>query len=583
MINFPYSTLQVGTVKRYGQLYFLLEDVAVIQDSDTAQVQAAHTDPVTIADAISSYQQRHLADVFNTQDQLQCAVSLGSADAFAVSEQLTVVIHFNRQHNDLITVMDVSRATVQSALSDPAILVDALFPYQRIKPLTDAFDVQEQLQCAILPSAADAFAVSEQLTYVTHYSRNISDLAVIADSTRAAIQPCPVDFIVVADHAALQGGMAVADTTIIQDQLTATAQYTREIKMSFGLKDQSEADIQPSHHDGISVSDQIITSKGVFVPDIFVVDEQLSRIVAFIRTQNDPAVIADWLTKTGQFLRTQSDPVAIDDTAVITVQSSQAETISISDTITIQKGYALPDTVQVSEQLSSVAAFTRTQNDPAVITDQLTKIGQFSRAQSEQVVFVDVTTITGQSSQAETITISDLIVLQHGYSLPDTVQISEQLSIIVAFIRAQSDPVAMTDQLTKTGQFSRAQTEQVVLIDVTTITGQSLQSETITISDLVVLQHGYALPDTVQVNEQLSIIAAFIRAQSDPVSITDQLAKISQFSRAQSEQVEIVDATTSLMMSTPTDTITVVDNLIFTIFGGSLIGQALIGEVMFNQ
>ena len=149
------------------------------------------------------------------------------------------------------------------------------------------------------------------------------------------------------------------------------------------------------------------------------------------------------------------------------------------------------DGIGVTDVVTKVGTYVRSNSEAVEITDVLLKVGTFIRLKAESVGIADTlsTALNKVVSFVDAVGITDVLSKSVGriVILADSTGITDMISKIGTFIRSITDSINITDVISKIGTFIRSKSDSVGITDVINTSASKVVSlvESIGIADVI--------------------------------------------------------------------------------------------------
>jgi len=195
------------------------------------------------------------------------------------------------------------------------------------------------------------------------------------------------------------------------------------------------------------------------------------------------------------------------------------DTVSMSEALTKAFGMPEADTVTMSDDINTEAAFILALNDTVAMTDGFNSTVAFILALSDTVNMTD-------DFKNDTITMSDdfnsaiALVL----ALNDTINMSDDFNSIIALILALNDTITISDDLASK-EIGLSKSDTINSTDNLSYISEFIRSisDTVNISDAISKGFETSFADTINMTDNFSALVALILALNDSISMSDSL------------------------------------------------------------
>jgi hypothetical protein len=137
---------------------------------------------------------------------------------------------------------------------------------------------------------------------------------------------------------------------------------------------------------------------------------------------------AAYLDTTGLFKFTADSVTVIENTAFAISKIADADSIYITDSTVADFGKSVPDSVVISDSISTVVVFVRDFTETISLADTATKL--ISPAYVEIVSTTDTNTLSIDSNQTDSLSVSDLTAIAYSTAYSDTISASDAATVL---------------------------------------------------------------------------------------------------------------------------------------------------------
>ena len=565
MITIPLARLQIGAIQPYEKPYRLVVESTTATDDMSAEMHAATTDPVTLEESLLAGWRASFSDPFSLEDRLTSVVRFvrAEADPVQTEDHLTSAAHFARTQKDHVGVADATMYAARSTLPDTIPVMDRVVAHGAA-PLSHPVSTHDHLKSATLFAWWDAAGVADAMTVTLRLPH--ADKAMPLDHVTVHGGAPLSDDVSIEDHLAHAARFirTEADATMMGDQLTSFSRFVRTTGDLFGVADSLVHDTSLSRIETATVTDPSTARAVLGGLDAVATGDQLIHRTRFARTQADPVDTHDHLANVVGFIRTEHDPVGVQETLTHGAQLAHPDTITMTDWPASHSALIWRDSITLNNPLSGATMDAHIATDPVGTHDQLTRVASFVRADVEPVGAWETCVCFSQSSRPDIITTLDRWAARSGVLWLDSVGVADELVSAASFVRAMVDSAGTNDHLTRVVNFVRTQVDPAVVLESITHRAYIPQQDTATAMDHGTMQGEMTCPDVINIGDQLTYTADFVRTHVDAAEMTD---------------------TTIGRVASPVspDVFSVTDTLESRLVGSSVVGQSLLGEAVFNQ
>ena len=219
---------------------------------------------------------------------------------------------------------------------------------------------------------------------------------------------------------------------------------------------------------------------------------------------------------------------------------------------------SLGDTINLSDENIFNTGLNKA--DSINLSDEISKVTAFLRSLSDTVNLSDIRIGSYGLNKEDSISLADLITKAPGINRSDTINLSDEISKVIAFLRSLSDTINLSDENILNTGLNKSDT--INLSDeISKVTAflRSL-SDTINLSDNISKQISILIADSISLSDDLvSAIISIILKLNDTITLSDEIYKVTSFLRSLSDTVTLSDSITKSVAFSKADTIDLSD------------------------
>lgn len=321
-----------------------------------------------------------------------------------------------------------------------------------------------------------------------------------------------------------------------------------------------------------------------------------------ILTTDDIELDSDEVVQNGSFVLTLQDAVDVTEELLVDTNSPQ-DAIAVTDSVLVDRELLVQpaDSVDIADQLTTVAQSNRVLSDTADLTEEIlverTKIVDV--LVSDALVITDTYRLVEKSFPEDTLSITETLTRatdthrtfsevldvtdqnvassEYDKTLSDTVAVTDSTLAVPVLDRNLSDSIDVVDSLSHAVQYSRNPSDNIVLFESFDVV--SLRFLSVVVSDVLstsdtslaeVINVDVDVFDSIELGDSVSRSSQNARIVSDTLVVTETILakKGGEVDRSASDSVVVSEALTiKLFPGVVEDTVLIADSAIVEILG----------------
>lgn len=487
--------------------------------------------------------------------------------AFAVSNFFEI---FGRVFDDQLTVVEAFRLLFSKQQTDQVAiteLITTLSSYNR--NITDTGSISDTLQLVLSKTASETVSITEVVTTIRGYSRLITDLVNVTDDFDGISfidddQTASIGKNLDETVGLLETIIPVAsyvrvnnDSLSLAESVSVVSSYNRNITDVILSLDSTRFDVTKNIIDSATISEDLVTISGYnrSVTDVIGLTENIATVSSYSRLLTDGGTVLD--NTQISITKIADDSVSLLDTTIVSIGFGQTITDSTATIdFTFNNIFKVIDGPQNYVEANYLLEdyIVPSDTDVVSVSDNLSLLNQ--KLITESLTTTDlVTTVSGSDRTIlDSSTLTDNIRFNVGTILQETVNIPDLVNI--GLTKTFIETFSVADLVTLTGDYSRLITDSLIATDdfdgLATLDDDQVSSvgknllDSIATADVVITANGYfrSVLDTVSLTDLTTTTTGYNRIVSDSVGTADQIVTINNYNRSLTDVTAISETIT---------------------------------------
>jgi len=469
-------------------LSFPLSDVIAITESSARvnEFKRSLSDVVALADTEVEALAKTLSDAISIVEGLAKDFATVLGDTQIISEGLVTSKGFERSLVDVITITDAEIEAVSLVLADTHSLADTISKF------------------AVGIVRGDTMGVGESLATVSEFKLSLSDTISIADVEVEEVVLVLADTQVLADEISKFGvGIVKSDTISITEGLATANEFKRSLS------------------DVISFADSEVEAITLGLFDEQVLADGISKF-GMVVGKSDVLAIAEGLVVGSGYKKSLSDLISLADTEIEEPVKILADSISISEGLTIVRTFnlALGDEIAFVEGIVTVREFYRGLVDVMAIADSEVEDVVLVLTDSQSISEGLTRTNVFKRSLVDSVNLADAEVEAMGITLADAISITEGLIAEKITVSELGDSISITESNVK--KYVLNLSDVIAISDGTGKNVTTLLADSISFSESLELLRGIPLSDSIAISEDL--VSSVGKGLADSITFAEEIS-----------------------------------------------------------
>lgn len=362
-----------------------------------------------------------------------------------------------------------------------------------------------------------------------YFRGNDGETVLVAEQSRFDLGKAVTEQTVLEELAALDVGKVFADTMGLTEVIDVLLIINRFFDEELEISETASLSVSKPFAETATLLEAHNTLVGKAASDSMSLTEDLD--VEFGKGLFETPVITENLSRVVAFIRSFESSTSVSDDAVLLFGKNPSDAVTISEQTDFAFSKALSDTPIVTDSPS--IDYSRPETDSLSVTESFSRVVTTVRDFTESVSMSDADTRTTNLGKS------------------DSVALSQVFSRVVTFSRTFTDAFALDDAatvgaLTKDTQSQKGNVFGVSDVFSRVFVASRVFTDSVSVSDDETISTSLGKSDSATVSEQAAI--AFSTPESDSMSLSDAEAK--QISKALDESVSITESLTFSKRST---------------------------------